>query len=78
MIRAGPFSDIQDHVPSLTLTLQESQNVLLPYGTLNVPDDCPARVVHELDTDLGDTSTRTSPTKDLEVRKAMVRNNRSH
>ena len=54
-----------EHVPSLTLTLQESQDVLLPYGTLHVPDDCPARVVHELDADLRHTTTRTSAAEDL-------------
>lgn len=66
------------NVPSLTLTLQESQNVLLPYGTLHVPDDCPTRVVHELDTDLSDTSTGASPTKNLGGRKVTISHNRKH
>ena len=52
-------------VPSLTLTLQESQDVLLTDGALHVTDDRPAGVVHELDTDLRDTTTRASAPKDL-------------
>ena len=53
------------HAPSLTLTLQESQDVLLADGALHVTDDRPAGVVHELDTDLRDTTTGASAAKDL-------------
>lgn len=52
-------------VPSLTLTLQESQNVVGPYGALHVTDDAAAGVVQELNSDLGDTSTRASAAEDL-------------
>ena len=55
------------HAPSLALTLQESQDVLLADGTLHVTDDRPAGVVHELDTDLRDTTTGASAAKDLNV-----------
>ena len=54
------------HAPSLTLTLQESQDVLLTDGALHVTDDRPAGVVHELDTDLRDTTTGAGATKDLQ------------
>ena len=53
------------HIPSLTLTLQESQDVLLADGALHVTDDGPAGVVHELDADLRDTTTGASASKDL-------------
>lgn len=52
-------------VPSLTLTLQESQNIVGPDGALHVTDDGAAGVVEELNANLGDTSTRTSPAEDL-------------
>lgn len=54
-----------NNAPGLTLTLQESQDILLPYGALHVTDDCPGRVVQELNTDLSDTTTRPSPSEDL-------------
>ena len=57
---------MQMHIPSLTLTLQESQDVLLTDGALHVTDDGSVDVVHELNTDLSDTTTRTSPAEDLE------------
>ena len=55
-------------VPSLTLTLQESQIVLLADGTLHVIDDCVSGIVHELYTDLRDTTTGASAPKDLGIR----------
>ena len=64
------MSLITDNSPSLTLTLQESQDVLLADGALHVTDDRPAGVVHELNTDLRDTTTGASAPKDLRfVRK---------
>ena len=54
------------HAPSLTLTLQESQDVLLADGALHVADDRPAGIVHELDTDLRDTTTGASAAKNLQ------------
>ena len=58
----------QGYAPSLTLTLQESQDVLLTDGALHVTDDGSVDVVHELNTDLSDTTTRTSPAEDLEMK----------
>ena len=63
------------HAPSLALTLQESQDVLLADGTLHVTDDRPAGVVHELDTDLRDTTTGASAAKDLDAGE-RAQNNR--
>jgi hypothetical protein len=53
------------HAPSLTLALEESEDVLLPDGSLDVTNDGAGGVVHELDTDLGDTTTGTSPSENL-------------
>ena len=53
------------HVPSLTLTLQESQDVLLADRALHVPDDRPGGVVHELNANLRDTTARAGAPKDL-------------
>ena len=53
------------HIPSLTLTLQESQDIVLPHGSLDVTDDRTASVVQESNSDLGDTTTGASPAKDL-------------
>lgn len=60
---------MQIHIPSLTLTLQESQDVLLTDGALHITDDGSVGIVHELDTNLSDTSTRTSPAEDLEMER---------
>lgn len=57
-------------IPSLTLTLEQSQDVLLPNRSLDVTDDGSVWVIHELYTDLSNTSTRTSPSKDLGKYKA--------
>ena len=53
------------HAPSLTLTLEESEDVLLPDGSLDVTDDGAGGVVHELDTNLSDTTTGASPSENL-------------
>ncbi len=53
------------NVPSLTLTLQESQDVVRPNGSLHVANDGTAGIVQELNSDLSDTTTRTSPAEDL-------------
>lgn len=45
--------------PSLTLRLEEAEDVILADGALDVSDDGPGLVIHELDTDLGNTSTGT-------------------
>ena len=52
-------TDKTGDTPSLTLTLQESQDIVLSYGSLDVTDDRAAGIVQELYSDLGDTTTRT-------------------
>lgn len=54
-----------NHAPSLTLTLEQSEDILLPNGSLDVTDDGAGGVVHEFDADLGDTTTRASPSENL-------------
>jgi len=54
-------------VPGFTLALEESEDIVLADGALDVTDDCAGSIVHELDTDLGDTTARASPSKDLEM-----------
>lgn len=56
---------MKHHSPSLTLTLQESQDIVLSYWALHVTDDASACVVQELNADLGDTTTGASPAEDL-------------
>jgi hypothetical protein len=72
-MRMGEMERGRCDVPSLTLGLEQGQNVLLPDGALNVTDDCSARVVHELNADLGDTTTRAGTTEDLHGYGAQVR-----
>ena len=48
---------MQMHIPSLTLTLEKSEDVLLPDRSLDVTDDGARGVVHELDAALGNTTT---------------------
>lgn len=54
------------NLPSLTFRLEKSEDVVLPDGTLDVSDDRTGRVVHELDANLGDTTTGTGTTEDLD------------
>lgn len=51
--------------PSLALALEKSQDVLLPYRSLDVTDDVTGGIVHEFDADLGDTTTGASPAENL-------------
>jgi hypothetical protein len=53
------------NVPGFTLTLQQGEDVLFSNRSLHITDNCPCSVVHELYTDLRDTSTRTSASKHL-------------
>jgi hypothetical protein len=53
------------NTPSLTLTLKESKDILLTHWSLHVTDDCSGSVIHELNADLSNTTTRTSSPKDL-------------
>lgn len=52
--------------PGFTLALQQCENVLFPNGALDVSDDRSRGVVHELDAYLGDTTSRSSSSEDLE------------
>lgn len=51
--------------PSLPLGLQKSQDVINLDGSLDVSDNGSRAVVHELDSDLSDTSSGTGTTEDL-------------
>lgn len=51
--------------PSFALALQKSENIVFLHRSLDVPDKLPLRIVQELDSDLSNTSTRSSPTEDL-------------
>ena len=53
------------YAPSFTFGLKECQDVFVAYGSLYVTDKLTGRVVEELNADLGDTTTGTSPSKDL-------------
>lgn len=48
----------------LTLGLEQAQDVVLTDGSLDVSDDATGLVVHELDANLGDTTTGTSSAQD--------------
>lgn len=52
--------------PGLSLRLEESKDVVLSDGSLDVSDDGSRSVVDELDSDLGDSSSGTGSTKDLD------------
>lgn len=51
--------------PGLTLRLEEGKNVVDTDGALDVTDDRTRSVVHELNADLGDTTTRAGTAEDL-------------
>jgi hypothetical protein len=51
--------------PGLTLRLEEGEDVVNADGALDVTDDGTRGVVHELDADLGDTTTRAGAAEDL-------------
>lgn len=51
--------------PGLTLRLEEGEDVVNADGALDVTDDGTRSVVHELDADLGDTTTRAGTAEDL-------------
>ncbi len=55
----------EKHAPSLTLTLQESQDILLADRAFHITDDGTTGIVHELDTNLRDTTTRAGASEDL-------------
>jgi hypothetical protein len=51
--------------PSLPLGLQKSQDVVNLDGSLDISDNGSRAVVHEFDSDLGNTSSGTGTTEDL-------------
>jgi len=55
----------QPNAPSLSLGLEESEDVVNSDRALDVSDDRSRGVVHELDSDLGDTTTGSSSAEDL-------------
>jgi hypothetical protein len=55
------------HLPSFSLGFQEGENVVEPDGTLDVSDDRSVGLVHEFNSDLGDTSSGSSSAEDLEI-----------
>lgn len=55
----------QKYSPGLTLRLEESEDVVDANGALDVADDGARSVVHELNADLGDTTTRAGTAEDL-------------
>ncbi len=62
------------HSPSLSLTLQQGQDIIDLDWALDVSDDGSGGVIHEFDTDLGDTTTGTGSTEDLEGRNSRQGN----
>ncbi|GFZ45350.1 hypothetical protein JCM24511_03076 [Saitozyma sp. JCM 24511] len=66
---SGQHSAVQrksdPHSPGLTLRLEQGKDVVDPDGALDVSDDRTRGVVHELDADLGDTTTGSSAAEDL-------------
>ena len=57
--------DQEKHLPSFALALQQRENVFFPNGALDVSDDRPRRVVHELDAHLGNTTSGPSSSENL-------------
>ena len=55
----------EQHVPGLSLGLEESEDVVDSDRALDVSDDRSRGVVHELDSDLGDTTSGSSSAEDL-------------
>lgn len=58
--RTGPLTFLHSH------SRISSPGLLLSRGGRNVPHDAPRGVIHELDTDLGDSSTGTGATENLD------------
>lgn len=53
------------HVPSFSFGFQQGQDVVDLDGTLDVSDNGSRGVVHEFDSDLGDTTSGTGSAQDL-------------
>jgi hypothetical protein len=58
------FWEILTETASLTLGLEQAENVVNPDWALDVTDDGTGGVVHELDADLGDTTTGSGAAED--------------
>src|SRR5258706_15102005 len=58
------------HLPSLALRLQQSKDVLHTHRALDVTDDRAGAIVHELDTDLRDASSRSSAAENLCIQRS--------
>lgn len=56
----------RNHSPSFSLRLQKSEDVVKPDGTLDVSDDRSVGLVHEFDSDLGNTSSRSGSAENLD------------
>ena len=54
------------HSPCLTLTLEKGENILMANGALDVTDKSTGLVVHEFNSDLGDTTTGASTAENLQ------------
>jgi tetrahydromethanopterin S-methyltransferase subunit C len=50
---------------SFTFRFQETEDIVLTNGTLDVTDDGTVGIVHEFNADLGDTTTRTGTAENL-------------
>ena len=59
--------------PGLTLRLQKGEDISLPDWALNVTHDETVLVVEELDADLGDLSTGSGPSHDLDNNSELQR-----
>lgn len=60
-------SKTEHYSPSFSLRLEQGEDVVEPDGTLDVSDDRSVGLVHELDSDLSDTSSGSGSAKDLKV-----------
>jgi len=59
------------YAPGFTLRLEQSKNVLYTDRALDVADDRAGAIVHKLDTDLGDSSSRSSAAENLCIQKGL-------
>jgi hypothetical protein len=68
---ASHWGNEERHAPSFALRFEQSKYVLYTDGALDVPDDRAGALVHELDTDLGDSSSRSSAAENLCIQKGL-------
>lgn len=61
-----PFARIEiRHIPSFSFRFQQGQDVVNLDGALDVSDDGSRSVVHEFNSDLGDTTSGTGSAQNL-------------